>query len=102
MDGIGRLQYGAVMPDKLSTLADLRKAGTIDSLEIVAAVDADIRDPAAGPYRFASGHSLDIAAAVASSSEFAEMAARPGPKGKTFRAAVATIAMTVRPNLTRP
>ena len=102
MDGIDRLQYGAVMPDKPCTLADLRKAGTIDSLEIVAAVDAYIRDPAAGPYHFASGRSLDIAAAVASSSEFTEMAARSETKEKIFRTAVATIVMTMQPTLTRP
>ena len=88
------------MPAQPLTLTDLRKAGTITSLEIVAAVDAYIRDPGAGPYRFASGHSLDIAAAVASSGEFAELAARSGPKEKTLRTAVTTIAMTARPDHT--
>jgi len=103
VDDAFRLQYGALMPAKPCTLADLRKAGTITSLEIVGAVDAYIRDPAAGPYHFASGHSLDIATAVASSSEFAEMAARSGPKEKAFRTAVTTIAMTAvtaRPDFT--
>jgi hypothetical protein len=78
------------------TLADLRKAGTITSSEIVAAVDAYVHNPAAGPYRFASGHSLDIAAAVATSEEFAKMVARPGPREKVFRTAVATAAMSAR------
>ena len=54
----------ATMPAGPSTLADLRKAGIVSSFEIVAAIDAYMRDPAAGPYRFASGHSLDIAAIV--------------------------------------
>lgn len=52
----------ATMPAGPSTLADLRKAGIVSSFEIVAAIDAYMRDPAAGPYRFASGHSLEIAA----------------------------------------
>ncbi|WP_267424316.1 hypothetical protein [Methylobacterium sp. GC_Met_2] len=54
----------ATMPAGPSTLADLRKAGIITSQEIVAAIDLYLRDPAAGSYRFASGHSLDIAALV--------------------------------------
>ena len=78
------------------TLSDLRKAGTVTSLEIVAAVDAYIINPAAGPYRFASGHSLDIATVVGSSAEFAGMLARPGPKEKTFRTAVTTVAMVAQ------
>ncbi|GLS74612.1 hypothetical protein GCM10007890_66300 [Methylobacterium tardum] len=84
------------MATKRLTLADLRKAGTITSSEIVAAVDAYVHNPAAGPYRFASGHSLDIAAAVAMSEEFARMVARPGPKEKVFRTAVTTAAMSAR------
>ena len=54
----------ATMHVGLSTIADLRKAGRISSQEIVA-IDAYMRDPAVGPYRFASGYSLDIAAIVA-------------------------------------
>ena len=79
------------------TLADLRKAGTITSFEIVAAIDAFIRDPDAGPYRFASGPSVDIAAAVEASVNLAELMARPGPREKVFRTAVTTIVMTARP-----
>jgi hypothetical protein len=81
------------MSAKPLTLADLRKAGTITSVEIVAAIDAYVTNPAAGPYRFASGHSIDIAKAVEASPDFAEMVARPGPKEKTFRTAVTTVAM---------
>jgi hypothetical protein len=100
VDGVGGLQYGGVMPGKHLTLADLRKAGTITSLEIVAAIDAYIRNSTAGPYRFASGHSLEIAKAIEASPEFAEMMARPGPKEKTFRTAVTMVAMSA--HLTLP
>lgn len=81
------------MPANRPTLADLRTSGVITSLEIVAAIDAYILRPAAGPYRFANGYSLDLAAALEASPEFAEMVARPGPKEKTFRTAVTIIAM---------
>ena len=84
------------MPAQPSTLADLRTAGIITSQEIVAAVDAYMRDPAAGLYRFPSGHGLDIAAAVAASADFEAMAARPGPKEKTLRTAVTMVAMAAR------
>jgi hypothetical protein len=40
------------------------EAGTISSREVVAAIDAYMLNPAAGPYRFISGHSLDLAALV--------------------------------------
>jgi hypothetical protein len=52
----------ATMPAGPSTLADLRRAGIITSHEVVAALDLYLREPAAGPYRFTSGHSIDIAA----------------------------------------
>ena len=84
------------MPARPSTLADLRTAGIITSQEIVAAVDAYMRDPAAGHHRFPSGHSLDIAAAIAASADFKAMAARPGPKEKTLRTAVTMVAMAAR------
>ncbi|GJE52114.1 hypothetical protein GOFOIKOB_5182 [Methylobacterium tardum] len=87
----------AGLPTGRPTLADLRKAGTITSLEIVAAIDAYSRDPAAKRYRFASGHSLDIAAAVEGSADLAELMARPGPRDKVFRTAVTTIIMAAHP-----
>lgn len=52
------------------TIADLRRAGRITSYEIVAAIDLYLRDPAAGPYRFTSGHSIDVAALVRASPAF--------------------------------
>ena len=75
------------------TLADLRRAGTINSSEIVAAVDLYMRDPEAGPYRFASGYTFDLAAAVAASPETLELKAKPGPQEKAFRTAVTATAM---------
>lgn len=75
------------------TLADLRRAGTISSTEIVAAIDIYMRDPKAGPYKFGSGHSVDIAAAVAASLETLELKARPGPQEKAFRTAVTATVM---------
>ncbi|WP_409567497.1 hypothetical protein [Methylobacterium sp. J-030] len=75
------------------TVADLRRAGTINSSEIVAAVDLYIRDPDTGPYRFASGHSVDIAAAVAASPEISELKGKPGSQEKTFRNAVTAAVM---------
>jgi hypothetical protein len=82
-----------IMPIQRSTLADLRRAGTISSTEIVTAIDLYMRDPSVGPYRFASGHSVDIAAAVAASPAASELKARPGPQEKTFRNAVTATVM---------
>ncbi|MGU3668419.1 hypothetical protein ACLBX9_29920 [Methylobacterium sp. A49B] len=81
------------MPTARPTLADLRRAGTVSSSEIVAAIDLYMRAPDAGPYRFASGYSVDIAAAVAASPETFELKARPGPQEKTFRNAVTATVM---------
>ena len=81
------------------TVSELRKAGTITSLEIVAAVDAYVRGPTAGPYRFASGHSLSIAAALEASTNATELMARPGPKAKAFQNAITTTIMKARPTL---
>ncbi|MCJ2085792.1 hypothetical protein MKK88_07260 [Methylobacterium sp. E-005] len=75
------------------TLADLRKAGTISSTEIVAAVDLYMRNPETGPYRFASGHRVDIAAAVGASPAVSELKGKPGPQEKTFRNAVTAAVM---------
>jgi|GEM_PF-3429150 len=79
-----------------STLSDLRKSGVVTNLEIVAAMDAYVRDPMAGPYPFPSGQTLDLAAAARSSEVFAEMTSRPGPKEKTLWTALTTVAMTAR------
>lgn len=83
-----------IMASAHPTFADLRKAGTISSTEIVAAVDLYMRDPNIGPYRFASGHSIDIAAAVAASPGFHALKAKPGPQEKTFRNAVTAAVMS--------
>ncbi|MCJ2099675.1 hypothetical protein [Methylobacterium sp. E-046] len=85
------------MPTKPSTVADLRKAGTISSLEIVAAVDAYMRDANAGPYCFNSGHSIDLAAAVAASPVVSQLQGQSGPQDRAFRTAVTALAMLVCP-----
>jgi hypothetical protein len=43
------------MPAGRPTIADLRRSGRITSHEIVAAIDAYMRDPTTGPYRFTNG-----------------------------------------------
>lgn len=84
------------MPAGPSTLADLRKTGVISSREIVAAIDAYMRDPTAGPYRFPSGHRLDLAAIV-EASPGRDWKERAGPQEKTFRNALAIAIMAASP-----
>ena len=78
------------------TVADLRKARIINSQEIVAAIDVYLRDPAAGPYRFASGHSLDIAALVNATPAFANVD-RSGPQERAFRMVLTAAVMSAQP-----
>jgi len=78
------------------TVAELRKAGIISSQEVVAAIDAYLHRPAAGPYRFASGHSLDIAALVNALQAFAILE-RSGPHERAFRIALAGAIMAAYP-----
>lgn len=78
------------------TVAELRQAGTISSQEVVAAIDAYMRNPAAGPYRFISGHSLDLAALVNASPAFA-MFERSRPLEAAFRMARAAVIMAAHP-----
>jgi hypothetical protein len=78
------------------TVADLRKAGTISSQEVVAGIDAYMRNPAAGPYRFVSGHSFDFAVLVNASPVFA-MLDRSRPLWAAFRIALATVIMAAHP-----
>ncbi|WP_267426981.1 hypothetical protein [Methylobacterium sp. GC_Met_2] len=84
------------MPAGPSTVADLRRAGIIKSQEVVAAIDLYLRDPAAGPYRFASGHGIDIAALVNASPAFA-MVGQSGHRETTFRTVLAAAIMAARP-----
>jgi hypothetical protein len=79
-----------------STLANLRKAGIVSSVDIVAAIDTYMRDPAAGPYRFPSGHSLDIAAIVEATPTL-DRVERAGPQEKTFRNGLAAAIMAAHP-----
>ena len=79
-----------------STLADLRKAGVVSSQEIIAAIDVYLQDPKAGPYRFASGHSVDIAALVNATPAFGAVD-RSGPQEKAFRTVLAAAVMSAYP-----
>ena len=79
------------------TVADLRRAGHITSHEVVAAIDAYMRDPGVGPYRFTSGHSLDIAALV-NASPVLETAGRSRPLDAGIRTALAAAIMAAHPN----
>ena len=78
------------------TVADLRRAGRISSQEVVAAIDAYMRDPAAGPYRFASGHTLDLKVLVAASPAFVSVD-RSRPLDAGIRTALAAAIMAARP-----
>jgi hypothetical protein len=84
------------MPAEPSTFASLRQAGVINSLEIVAAIDAYMRDPTAGVCRFPSGHSLDIASIVDATPAL-RRTERPDSQEKTFRNALAVAIMAAQP-----
>jgi hypothetical protein len=78
------------------TVAELRKAGIISSREVVAAINAYMRAPSARPYRFASGHTLNLAALVNASQVFAT-AGRSRPLDAGIRTALAAAIMAARP-----
>jgi hypothetical protein len=78
------------------TVADLRRVGRISSQEVVAAIDAYMRDPTVGLYRFASGHTLDLKALVAASPAFVS-ADRSRPLEAGIRTALAAAIMAARP-----
>ncbi|MCJ2100272.1 hypothetical protein [Methylobacterium sp. E-046] len=80
----------------LAIVADLRRAGRISSQEIVAAIDAYMRDPAAGRHRFPSGHTLDIATIVEATPSL-KREERAGPQEKTLRNGLATAIMAAHP-----
>ncbi|EIZ81919.1 hypothetical protein WYO_5507 [Methylobacterium sp. GXF4] len=80
----------------MRTVADLRRAGIVTSHEVVAAIDAYMRDPGIGPYRFASGYSLDVAALVNTSPAFA-MVGQSGYRETTFRTVLAAAIMAANP-----
>lgn len=52
------------MAKRCATVSDLRKAADVTDQEIDASVNAYVAKPAAAPFRFASGHEIDAAAAV--------------------------------------
>lgn len=84
------------MAKDIPSVGDLRRAGTISSTEIVDAIDRYVLDPTSGPYRFASGHRIDIATAIAAAPEMFEQRKRPGPQEKTLRGAITAIVMAAQ------
>lgn len=46
------------------TIGDMRRKAVVTDKEIAAAVEAYLADPKAPPFQFASGHVLDVSAAV--------------------------------------
>ncbi|MCJ2023849.1 hypothetical protein [Methylobacterium sp. J-067] len=85
------------MQAKPSTLADLRNAGIVTSTEIVSAIDHFVRDPAGPPYRFASGHTLDVAGILATEMPGETLTSRTVLQEKTFRTKVAAAIMAAHP-----
>ena len=87
------------MPAEPSTLAALRRAGIVSSQEVVAAIDAYMRDPAVSPYPFTSGHSIDVPALVGTVLDRVEFTGQPGPQEKAYRMTVVEIIMASYPRL---
>ena len=86
----------AIMHAGLPIVADLRKAGLITSQEVVAAIDAYMHNPTGGPYRFASGHSIDVAAIVNALPALAKEG-RSRPLDAGIRTALAAAIMAAHP-----
>lgn len=80
----------------LPTVADLRRAGRITSQEVVAAIDAYMHNSMCGPYRFASGHSVDVAVIVNALPALAKDG-RSRPLNAGFRIALAAAIMAAHP-----
>ncbi|MCJ2011768.1 hypothetical protein [Methylobacterium sp. J-076] len=87
----------ATMQAKPLTLADLRNAGIITSTEIVAAIDLFMRDPAAPLYRFASGHTLDVAGILAVEMMGDALPAQSILQEKILRTKIAAAIMAAHP-----
>ena len=85
------------MTKKIPSVADLRRAGTISSVEIVAAITAYMNDPKGEPYRFASGHSLCVSEVMGAMPGLAGMTNRGGLQEKTQRVVVAAAVMAACP-----
>lgn len=66
------------------TIGDLFKAKAITSDEVNTAVDVFMRDPTVSLFRFASGHTIDPAAAVKDHEPSRKAVAEPGAS-ETFR-----------------
>lgn len=52
------------MPDEMPSVGDLRRQAIIEDAEIAGVVDAYLADPKLTAFQFASGHILNVRAAV--------------------------------------
>ncbi|MCJ2009223.1 hypothetical protein [Methylobacterium sp. J-092] len=79
------------------TTGDLIKAKTIASDELNAAVDAFMEDPTVRLFRFASGYTVDLAAAVKASRHARATLSEPTAKDGARRSAVRTAILLAWP-----
>ena len=79
------------------TIGDLFKAKTITGDEVNAAVDVFMRDATIFLFRFASGHTLDVAAAVRANRHATAIIIEPTAKDGGKRLAIRTAIMLARP-----
>ena len=79
------------------TTGDLFKAKTVTDDEVADAVDLFMRDPTVSLFRFASGHTLDLAAAVKAHEPAARAVIDPDRPEKFRRGMVRTAILLARP-----
>ncbi|MCJ2042891.1 hypothetical protein MKK55_28670 [Methylobacterium sp. J-059] len=79
------------------TTGDLIKAKTIASDEVNAAVDVFMRDPTVSLFRFASGHTVDPAAAVKDHEPSRKAVANPEAGDQYRSGMVRTAILLARP-----
>jgi hypothetical protein len=78
-------------------LSDLWKASEVTDQEIDAAVDAYLANQKAGPFRFAAGYEIDVAAAVHAHSPSKAAIADPDRTAKFKRIMVRTAILLAHP-----
>jgi hypothetical protein len=79
------------------TVSDLRKAAEITDQEIDAVVDAYLVEPKFAPFRFASGHAINVAAAVEAHQPAKAAVIDPDRSEKFKRTKVRTAILLVQP-----
>lgn len=79
------------------TIGDMRRKAIVTDDEIAAATDAFLKDPKAKPFEFASGHVLDVAAAVEAHRPAKAIMAEKGVKEAYRRTMVRTAVILATP-----